>query len=110
MNNNQYPSILQNIDQLEPFPKKSFRRVDQPTTAITEDVQRIDLRDIAYGLAARGEYGPAVQKGVQKSLPDKYPFSAALKDVIDHISLMEVTPVAPQKAPIPQEPEILTRT
>jgi reductive dehalogenase len=109
MNNNQYPSILQNLDQLEPFPKKSFWRVDQPTTTITECVQRIDLRDIAYGLAARGEYGPAVQKGVQKSLPGKYPFSAALKDVIDHISIMEITPVAPQKAPIPQEPEILTR-
>lgn len=108
MNNNQHPDIQHNIDYLEPFPTKSFRRVDQPTTLITDGIQRIDLRDIAYGLAARGEYGAAVQKGVQKSLPGKYPFSAALKDVIDHVSLMEVTPLAPQKAPIPQEPEILT--
>jgi reductive dehalogenase len=46
---------------------------------------------------------------VQKSLPGKYPLSAALKDVIDYISIMEDTPVAPQKAPVPQEPEILTR-
>jgi reductive dehalogenase len=83
--------------------------VEEPTTRITNTGQRIDLRDIAYGLAARGEYGPVVQKGVQKSLPGKYPFSAALKDVIDHISSIEVTPVAPQQAPIPQEPEILTR-
>jgi reductive dehalogenase len=97
------------MDKLEPFPTKSFRRVDQPTTMITDGIQRIDLRDIAYGLATRGDYGPAVQKGVQKSLPGKYPFSAALKDVMDHISLMNVTLVASQKAPIPQEPEILTR-
>ena len=108
MNNNQLPSVLHNPDQLEPFPMKRIRRVDQPTTTLTDGVQRTDLRDIAYGVAARGEYGPAVQKGVQKSLPGKYPFSAALKDIIDYISLVESTPVAPQKAPIPQEAEILT--
>ena len=44
------------------------------------------MRNTAYGLAARGEYGPVVQKGVQKSLPGKYPLSAAQKDVIDHIA------------------------
>jgi reductive dehalogenase len=82
--------------------------VDRPTTTITEGVQRIDLRDIAYGLAARGEYGLAVQKGVQKSLPGKYPLSAAQKDVIDYISLMQPNSVSPEKAPIPHNPEILT--
>jgi epoxyqueuosine reductase len=92
----------------EPFPLSKLKRVDQPTTQITNSGKRIDLRDIAYGLAARGEYGPAVQIGVQNSLPGKYPLSAALKDVIDHISFMGDVPVAAQKAPIPQEPEILT--
>jgi len=94
---------------LGPFRVDRLTRVDQPTTRITNSGERIDLRDIAYGLAARGEYGPAVQKGVQKSLPGKYPLSAALKDVIDHISLMDGALVAPQKAPISQEPAILTR-
>jgi reductive dehalogenase len=102
-------NILSDQRPLGPLPVGRLKSVDQPTTRVTNTGQRIDLRDIAYGLAARGEYGPAVQKGVQKSLPGKYPLSATLKDVIDHISLMEGTPVAPQKAPIPQEPEILTR-
>ena len=102
-------NILHSQDQLGPFPMGRFKRVDQPTNVITEDVQRIDLRDIAYGLAARGEYGPVVQKAVQQKLPEKYPLSAAQKDVIDHIALIEEKSAAGEKAPIPQEPEILTR-
>jgi reductive dehalogenase len=88
---------------------QKIKRVDRPTNRITNDGQRIDLRDLAYGLAARGEYGPAAQRGVQKSLPGKYPLSAALKDVIDYLALMAENPVEKQKAPIPQDPEILTR-
>ncbi|MEW5868148.1 MAG: 4Fe-4S dicluster domain-containing protein [Chloroflexota bacterium] len=90
------------------FPMERLKRVDRPTTAVTEAGERIDLRDIAYGLAARGEYGPAVQRGVQTSLPGKYPMSASQKDVIDHIALLGTNPVAEQKAPIPQDPEALT--
>lgn len=67
------------------------------------------MRNTAYGLAERGEYGPAVQKGVQKSLPGKYPLSAAQKDVIDHIALIKLNPVAACITPIPQDPKILTR-
>jgi hypothetical protein len=52
--------VLRNEKQLGPFPTDRVRRVDKPTTAITGAVQRIDLRNIAYGLAARGEYGPVV--------------------------------------------------
>lgn len=86
-----------------------IKQVDRPTTAITDAVQRIDARDTAYELAARGEYGEAVQKSVKRKLPEKYPLSAAQKDVIDHIALVEGHPVAQHKAPISQEPAILTR-
>ena len=86
-----------------------IRHVDQPTNVITDAVQRIDMRDTAYGLAGRGEYGPVVQKNVQRSLPGKYPLSAAEKDVIDHIAVMAPQPVAPVIAPIPQDAETLTR-
>jgi hypothetical protein len=95
-------------EQRGPFPMGRVRHVEKPTTLLTDNIQRIDMRNTAYGLAERGEYGPVVQKGVQKSLPGKYPLSAAQKDVIDYIALMESNPVAVDKAPIPQEPEILT--
>ncbi len=66
--------ILRNQQQIGPFPMQRIKRVDNPTTLITDAVQRIDLREIAYGLATRGEYGPVVQKGVEKSLPVNTPF------------------------------------
>lgn len=91
-----------------PFPMERLKQVAQPTTLITEAVQRIDMRDTAYGLAARGDYGPAVQRGVRKSLPEKYPLSAAQKDIIDYISEIKPIPVAEEKAPVPHDPAVLT--
>jgi reductive dehalogenase len=90
------------------LPMKRIRRVDRPTNIITDAVKRIDMRDTAYGLADRGEYGPAVQKGVQRSLPGKYPLSAAQKDILDHIATIEPHAPAPEIAPIPQDAETLT--
>jgi reductive dehalogenase len=102
-------SLVNKQEQQGPFPMEKVKRVKEPTNLITDGIQRIDMRNTAYGLAARGEYGPAVQKGVQKSLPGKFPLSAAQKDMIDHIALMSANPVSGEKAPIPQDPEYLTQ-
>jgi len=101
--------ILFNEGQNGQDPMSRIRRVEKSTNLITDAVERIDLRDTAYGLAWRGEYGPAVQKGVQNSLPEKYPLSAAQKDIIDHIALIDQSPVAASVAPVPQDAEVLTR-
>jgi len=101
--------ILYTEKQQGRFPMDHVRRVDRLTTLVTDAIQRIDMRNTAYGLAGRGEYGPAVQKGVQTSLPGKYPLSAAQKDIIDHIALINPNPVAEGIDPIPQDPEVLTR-
>jgi reductive dehalogenase len=101
--------ILYNQQRLGLLPMERVKRVDRPTTLVTDAVQRVDMRDTAYGLAGRGEYGPVVQKGVQKSLPEKYPLSAAQKDVIDHIALIQPNLVAAEIAPVPQDAETLTR-
>jgi hypothetical protein len=108
MENRGKRGALYNKAQLGPFPIARIKHVDKPTTVITDAVQRIDLRNTVYGLAARGEYGPAVQEGVQRSLPGKYPLSAAQKDVIDHIALIKSNSVATEIAPIPQDPQVLT--
>jgi len=94
---------------LGPLPMQRVKRVNTPTTIITDTVQRIDMRNTAYGLAERGEYGPVVQRGVQVSLPGKYPLSAAQKDLVDHLSLVKPSPVAAHVAPIPEDPRVLTQ-
>lgn len=100
--------ILQEGYPMGPFPTHQLKRVERPTNLLTPDIQRIDMRDTAYGLAGRGEYGPVVQKGVQKSLPGKYPLSAAQKDLIDHIATFGEIPVAEKHPEIPQDPGTLT--
>ncbi|CAG0969645.1 3-chloro-4-hydroxyphenylacetate reductive dehalogenase [Anaerolineales bacterium] len=102
-------SLLRAKNQQGAFPMETIKHVEKPTTVITDEVRRIDMCNTAYGLAARGEYGAVVQRGVQKSLPGKYPLSAAQKDVIDHIALMQPNPVADQTAPIPRHPDVLSR-
>jgi reductive dehalogenase len=109
MSHRERGEILHNQERLGPLPMERIRRVERPTTLLTETIRRVDMRDTAYGLAGRGEFGPAVQRGVQKSLPGKYPLSAAQKDVLDHLALVPGTPVGSEIAPVPRDPVILTR-
>ena len=43
---NRKKSVLRNTKQLGPFPMDRIRRVDKPTTIITDAVQRVDVRNI----------------------------------------------------------------
>ncbi len=92
-----------------PSHRDRLRRVERPTNTITDAVQRIDLRNTAYALAQRGDYGPAVQQGVQISLPGRYPLSAAQKDLIDHIAEFQPNPVAAARADLPADPAARAR-
>jgi len=58
MESEKHKNILYRQDQLGPFPMERLKHVDKPTNTITDAVHRIDMRNNAYGLAARGEYGP----------------------------------------------------
>ena len=102
-------NILHADEELGRYPMDRIKQVDRPTTLISDATRRIDMRDNAYGLARRGDYGPVVQKGVKQSLPGKFPLSAAQKDLIDHIALCKANPVGAEIAPIPQDPQVLTR-
>jgi len=100
--------ILFEDGQLGPFPMHRLKRVDKPTNLITDNVQRIDYREIPWSKAASGDYGPAVQR----ELPHffiKYPLSVAQLDVLFHIATIKDNEVAAARAPIPEDPGILTR-
>lgn len=100
---------MQKHDSSGSFPQGRIKRVDLPTNRITGSVQRIDVRENAYGLARRGAWGPVVQAGVTNSLPDKYPLSASQRNILDHIALVEQNSVAVERAPVPQDPQSLTQ-
>jgi reductive dehalogenase len=91
------------------FPMDTIKRVDRPTTTIIDDqVKRVDERENGFCKAARGDYGPRMQKERMRFVP-KHPVSGALmwmtvhmKDVVDGI-------VAAQKAPLPEDPATISR-
>jgi len=103
-------SILFDQDvQLGPFPMHRLKRVDKPTTLITDNIQRFDCQQEAFMKAASGEYGPAVQKASKVFMPEKYPISAAQWKVLGKIASCRADETALHKAPIPEDPQILSR-
>lgn len=90
---------------VDPFPVEKLKRVDRPTTLIMEDkVQRVDERESGFNKAARGIYGPRLQKERYRFVR-KHPLSGALVSMQDHLKALVDGPLAPEKAPLPDDPE-----
>jgi len=99
--------VLFEESQLGPFPMHRLKRITKPTTLITRNVQRIDAREGAFDKAARGDFGPDVQR--EQTRPKKEPLIAAQLDVITPLVSTEDKNVAASKAPIPEDPTVLSR-
>jgi ferredoxin len=103
-----YEGILTGKEQLGPFPMEKLKRVEQPTTRITDHVQRVDYRDGGFFRAGRGDFGPVVQKEGDRA-DRKYPLSFSLIDMLYRVGSNRDGEAAPSQAPIPQNPELLSR-
>jgi ferredoxin len=101
--------LLRNSRQLGPYAMESIRKVDRPTTLITDQWQRVDSRDIAIFKASSGEFGSHARAAALRGTGQRDPISAAYMDVASHLATMKMTDVAPEKAPIPDDPHILSR-
>lgn len=99
--------VLFEEGQFDPFPMHHLRRVTKPTTLITSNVQRIDVRENAFNKAGRGDFGADAQR--EQNRPKKEPLIAAQLDVILPLISMEDNEAAASKAPIPKDPKILSR-
>ena len=102
---------------------EKLKRVDQPTTRITDDVQRFDEREQGFKRAARGDFGSFTTKESARLM--KYPVQAAEAQMLIHLSRFPVQTaealktmygtdvgeggIASSKAPIPEDPAILSR-
>jgi reductive dehalogenase len=87
---------------------EKLRRVDKPTTLITNGVQRVDERESGFNRARRGDFGHLAQKEIRRSV-QKQPQSGAIGWMPEHLASVVDGSVAPQKAPITEDPEILSR-
>ena len=103
-----YGGILTDKRQLGPYPMEKLARVEKPTTRIIGDVHRVDVRGAGTYRATRGDYGPFAAKETPRAIP-KYPIGAVLKNITFHFESRADGPIMPGKAPIPENPEILSR-
>lgn len=101
-----YGEILTGKGQLGSFPMEKLKRVDRTTTRVTDDIQRIDEREQAFNRAARGDFGSAATRARR---PAKHPLQAAEEEMTRYLGAIADGEVAPSKAPIPADPEILSR-
>jgi len=93
----------------EPFPVHTLRRVERPTTKILDDqVERVDERESGFNKAARGDYGAYLKKERNRFVP-KQPISGALVQMATHLRDVVDGLVAAQKAPLPEDPGLLSR-
>jgi len=96
--------------QLGPFPMHRLKHVDRPTTVVTDNVQRVSLQNEGYLKARRGEYGQAVQRAaLAHFFPERYPLTLAQLDVLRNIASVRGEAIAATKAPVPEDPIILSR-
>ena len=107
-NRSYYEGILTDRRQLGPFPMDKVPRVEQPTTRITDSVQRVDVRQLGTSRAIRGDYGPFAASEIQRAIL-KYPVGAAMRNMTHYLGPRTEGEVAPSKAPIPEDPESLSR-
>ena len=105
-----YRDILYDDSQIGPYPIHLLKRVAKPTNEIVGPIERRDERESTFGKSLLGEYGEEIQREF-KRLTRRYPLGAAFWDMQDLINTVvrKLNPVAPERAPIPDDPRVLSR-
>jgi len=95
-------------EQLGAYPMERLKRVKQPTTRITNDIPRFDEREHGFARAMRGDFGPGPAREFERFI-NKHPLGASLANMAGHMVPLVDGEVAQAKAPLPEDPEILSR-
>ena len=103
-----HQEILGGRDYHGRYPMEKLKRVDQPTTKITDNISRFDEREHGFNRAERGDFGSVAARERTHFL-HKFPVSAALVNMTSYLAPVVDGEVAPIKAPIPEDPRILSR-
>ena len=108
MNDIKFRDILYDNRQIGPYPTDKLHHVDRPTVKILGEVKRSNPLDAAFERALRGELGPELERWAPLMTVTE-PLGAAFVSVQKHINTIRKTPIAPKKAPIPDDPHVLAR-
>ena len=93
---------------LGPHPMEKIKRVDKPTTAITDGIKKVPKRAGFFFRAFYGDLGDKAKKEVRRFIT-KSPLNAAIGHLHwKHVPVHKGDP-APEKAPISNDPEVLAR-
>jgi 3-chloro-4-hydroxyphenylacetate reductive dehalogenase len=90
-----------------PYPMEKLKRVDRPTTRITENVQRFDERQHGFARAMRGDLGAAPQREMMR-FGSKFPLGKALARAMMPLASAVDGEIAKGKAPLPENPVLLS--
>lgn len=104
----QYRDILHSDAQLGPYPLEKLPRVDTATTHHTDKTRRRSLSEMAFMRAARGEYGQTVKENGAKFFK-REPMLSAMTSIHFHLAEYKLPEMAKEKAPLPDDPLVLTR-
>jgi reductive dehalogenase len=91
-----------------PYPMEKLKRVERPTSIITDDIPRFDERQHGFARVRRGDFGPAPAQQMMRFVP-KFPLGAALVRMTALMAPAVDGEVATARAPIPEDPRILSR-
>jgi len=98
-----------NTARVGPYPMHVLKRVNRPTIRVDEEkIDRVDGRYSGFNRAFRGEFGPFLQKERQRLIA-KQPLSKAFSNMQAHLSAMAENLVAANRAPLPEDPALITR-
>ena len=89
-------------EQLGPYPMERLKRVEQPTTRITDDIPRFDEREHGFARAMRGDFGPHLAHEFERFIT-KHPLGAALANMAGIMVPLVDGEVAQVKAPLPED-------
>jgi epoxyqueuosine reductase len=105
-----YHDILYNDDPIGPYPTHLLKRVDKPTNRVPGPVARVDMRDSVFAKSLLGELGEEIQREFRR-MTVRYPIGGALVDLQNHVNQYKRrrNKVAATKAPIPDDPRVLSR-
>lgn len=104
----EHRGILYDDRQLGPYPLEKLPRVDEPTTKFHGEPQKRHVEEIPFSLARAGAYGEQVKERCPY-FTVREPLGASFVDMINYLKGKQVTPVAPDRAPIPEDPRVRAR-